>query len=163
MSTARRHWLVRLYPAAWRERYGEELDALLAERRIGPRDMFDIARAAMSEHIFNPSGLGERIMQTYRGSVISMTKHPSAFVPLVLSGAALALLVGYIALYGVQQSEDEGPAARLYQLMIGIQVLVIGWFALRWARQDIKAGATVIALQILAIAASFVPLVLLEM
>jgi len=152
------HWLVRLYPAAWRERYGVELDELLRERRVGARDILDIARSAASERIFNPSGLGGRTMQTYRGSVISMAKHPSGYVPLILSAAALALLLGYLALFGVTRQEDEGTAAHLYQLMIGAQVLIIPYFALRWGIQDLKAGASVIALQVVAILITFAPL-----
>lgn len=39
--------LIRLYPPAWRERYRDELDELLAARRPTIRDRFDIVRGAL--------------------------------------------------------------------------------------------------------------------
>lgn len=163
--SAPRHWLVRLYPPAWRERYGDELGDLLADHRVGPRDVFDVARAALTERIHNPSGLGVPTMQTYRGSTVAMARHPSAFVPLILSGCALALLVGYLSVFGIgsgRTAHDEGATAHLYQLLIGAQLLIIPWFALRWSWREWRAGATLLALQALAITASFAPLWLIE-
>jgi hypothetical protein len=43
--------LLRLYPRSWRERYGDEFDALLADSRGGPRLLLDVARAAFDERI----------------------------------------------------------------------------------------------------------------
>src|ERR1035438_9844257 len=40
-------WAVRLYPAAWRARYGEELDALLEDAGPGGGDLWDIVRGAL--------------------------------------------------------------------------------------------------------------------
>lgn len=107
-------------------------------------------------------------MQTYRASVIAMVKRPSGWVPLALSVFCVLLLIAALGLT-VQvapdapgEVHDEGPLARLYQLIMLVELVLIGWFALRWASRDIKAGATVIALQVLAIAASFVPLLIIE-
>ena len=41
-------WLTRLYPSAWRERYGEEFDALVEDSRPGWRGLADIARGALT-------------------------------------------------------------------------------------------------------------------
>jgi hypothetical protein len=38
-------WL-RLYPGSWRARYGDEMEALLDERRPGPRERLDLVRGA---------------------------------------------------------------------------------------------------------------------
>ncbi len=43
-------WL-RLYPATWRRRYGDELEALLSERRPGPRDALDLLRGALDARL----------------------------------------------------------------------------------------------------------------
>lgn len=43
--------LIRLYPHRWRERYGPEFEALLAERGLGLRDVLDVARAALDAHL----------------------------------------------------------------------------------------------------------------
>lgn len=43
--------LVRLYPAAWRARYGEELAALLEDRPPGPFDVLDLVLGAIDAHL----------------------------------------------------------------------------------------------------------------
>jgi hypothetical protein len=43
--------LVRLYPAAWRERYGDELEVLLEDRSPGPFDVADLLLGAIDAHL----------------------------------------------------------------------------------------------------------------
>lgn len=43
--------LITLYPAAWRERYGDELAALLEEIGIGPRTILDVLSGALDAHV----------------------------------------------------------------------------------------------------------------
>jgi hypothetical protein len=45
-----RHWL-RLYPRDWRERYGEEIGALLGERPVGWPARLDLLRGAFDAHL----------------------------------------------------------------------------------------------------------------
>jgi hypothetical protein len=49
--------IVRLYPAAWRERYGDEMEALLEERPLGPFDLVDLFLGALDAHM-HLRGLG---------------------------------------------------------------------------------------------------------
>jgi hypothetical protein len=42
------YWLARLYPAAWRARYGDEFDALVEDSRPGWHGLADIARGGMA-------------------------------------------------------------------------------------------------------------------
>ena len=49
--------IVRLYPAAWRERYGDEMEALLEERPLGPFDVVDLFLGALDAHL-HLRGLG---------------------------------------------------------------------------------------------------------
>lgn len=49
--------LVRLYPRAWRKRYGEELVELLGDR-VRPRDVVDILRGAANEWTVHMTGNG---------------------------------------------------------------------------------------------------------
>jgi drug/metabolite transporter (DMT)-like permease len=51
--------LVRLYPQPWRERYGDELAALLEDRPPGPFDVADLALGALDAHL-HLRGLGNR-------------------------------------------------------------------------------------------------------
>jgi len=90
-------------------------------------------------------------------------RKPSAYVPLVLSFLSLALIVVFVAVVGVVESEDEGLAAHLFQLMMVAQVPIIAYFAVRWVPRAPRKGLTVLALQLVA---AFIPvalIVLLEM
>ena len=49
--------IVRLYPAAWRERYADEMEALLEERPLGPFDLVDLFLGALDAHL-HLRGLG---------------------------------------------------------------------------------------------------------
>ena len=57
--------LVRLYPAAWRERYEDEFLALLAERPPTFADLLDTVRGAVDAHL-NPQVQGEPSPWTHR-------------------------------------------------------------------------------------------------
>jgi hypothetical protein len=48
-------FLVRLYPAAWRERYRDEFLAVLQERSLSPFDIFDIVLGAFDAHVHSGS------------------------------------------------------------------------------------------------------------
>lgn len=43
--------LARLYPRAWRERYGAEFDALLEDTTLKPHDLFDLTTGALTMQI----------------------------------------------------------------------------------------------------------------
>lgn len=44
-------WLLQLYPARWRERYGEEFRAVLADRRPSLGLFFDVLGGAVDAHL----------------------------------------------------------------------------------------------------------------
>jgi len=46
-----RSLLLRLYPARWRARYGDEFETLLRERPLGPFDVADILLGALDAHL----------------------------------------------------------------------------------------------------------------
>jgi hypothetical protein len=47
--------LARIYPAEWRERYGDELDALLEDKKLRVRDVFDVGWGALKMHVASRS------------------------------------------------------------------------------------------------------------
>jgi hypothetical protein len=49
--------VLRLYPAGWRARYGDEFAAMLAERPLGPFDVADVILGAVDAHL-HLRGLG---------------------------------------------------------------------------------------------------------
>ncbi len=79
-----------------------------------------------------------------------MMKRPSAFLPIAMSAAALALVLGHVAIYGVTHEADEGTPAHLWQLLMAGQVPVVAYFALRWLPQAPGQALRVLALQAVA-------------
>jgi len=49
-------WLLKLYPPAWRERYQDEMAALLDEQKTGKRSVVDLVRGAADAWIIGPRG-----------------------------------------------------------------------------------------------------------
>jgi hypothetical protein len=62
----------------------------------------------------------------------STMKKPSAWLPLAMSLAALGLVVGHAAVYGVVHEVDEGTPAHLFQLLMAGQLPIVAFFALKW-------------------------------
>ena len=88
---------------------------------------------------------------------ITLLKRPSAFLPIAMSAAALALLVGYILMFGTARQEDEGTAAHLWQLLMAGQLPIIGFFVIRWLPAEPRKAFPILALQISAAFAAAFP------
>lgn len=84
----------------------------------------------------------------------SLMRKPSAFLPLICSAAAVGVVVGYLALHGPAQQADEGAAARLFQLLLIVQLPIIGYFAITWLPRAPRQALQVLALQLLAVVAA---------
>src|SRR5436305_1820558 len=69
----------------------------------------------------------------------SLIKYPSAWLPVALSLAVLAAMLGFIALFGAPYRElDEGTAAHLFQLWLLLEVVMITFFASKYLSQKPK-------------------------
>jgi hypothetical protein len=78
-----------------------------------------------------------------------------------MSLAALALVLGHVALYGAAREADEGTAAHLWQLLMAAQLPVIAWFAVAWLPREPRRALGVLALQAAAALAALAPVFLL--
>jgi len=142
------HWarlLVRLYPRRWRERYGEEFEAVLAAGRGDVGTAVNVAVAGIRERILpRYGGAMEQAVTTF-GSV---TRQPTAWVPLSMSLVALSLVLGAVASNGGPIHEaDEGTVAHLWQILMVVQMPVLLWFAVTWLRRAPRVAWKVMALQ----------------
>ena len=63
---------------------------------------------------------------------VGLVKRPSAFLPLAMSLAALAMVLGHAAMYGVTHEADEGTAAHIFQILMAAQVPIVAFFAMKW-------------------------------
>ncbi len=89
-------------------------------------------------------------------------KHPSAFLPLAMSLAALATVLVFLSLHGPAPQPDEGAAAHIWQLLMAGQVPIVLFFAIKWVPHSPRHAAPVLALQIGAALAAMAPVFLLH-
>jgi hypothetical protein len=159
-------WLTRLYPPAWRERYGEEFETLL---ETGPSDLRTLAnsvRSAVHEHIFPTQGGN---MDQSPNSFSAMIKRPSAFLPVAMSLIALTMVlttltIGLAHTGGViVRDPDEGATAHLFQLLMTVQMPIALFFAVKWLRRAPAPSLGVLALQAGAWLAACAPIYFLHL
>ncbi|MDE2138028.1 MAG: hypothetical protein KGJ68_11385 [Gammaproteobacteria bacterium] len=95
---------------------------------------------------------------------LTLLKKPSACLPIAMSVAALALLAGWLALYGMPRAGgDDGAMAHTWQLLMAGQLPFIGYFAWKWLRYAPRQGVLVLALQGAAAVAALAPVYLLHL
>jgi hypothetical protein len=160
MNSALARLLTRLYPRDWRERYGEEFEALLQTGQGGLRTSIDVFFSALREHIVPTRGGN---MDPNPNSFRGILKHPTAFLPLAMSLTALGVLF-CAAIYGILhgahgiiRQPDEGTAAHLWQLLMAGQLPVLLFFAIKWLPRAPRQTLYVLALQAGAALASMAP------
>jgi hypothetical protein len=88
---------------------------------------------------------------------ISLLKRPSALLPIAMSLAALAIVLGYAAVFGVARQSDEGTAAHLWQLLMAGQLPIVAYFAIKWLPAQPRKALRVLGLQMMAAFAAMFP------
>jgi hypothetical protein len=101
----------------------------------------------------------ERVRLDFRGLI----RRPSAFVPPVLSLAAIAMVAGHVARYGAARETDEGAAAHVWQLLMAAQVPIIGFFLVRWLPRAPRPALVILTLQVAAALAALAPVYFLRL
>jgi hypothetical protein len=87
----------------------------------------------------------------------ALLRKPSAFIPLAMSLAALAIVISHIALFGTARQADEGAAAHIFQLLMVVQLPIVLFFAIRWLPRFPRPALQVLALQAAAGLAALAP------
>jgi hypothetical protein len=109
---------------------------------------------------------GGRMMNQSLGN---MVRKPSAFLPLVMSITALALVGGaYIFALatghgGLVRQPDEGAIAHSWQLLMAGQLPVLVFFAIKWLPRAPRQTLYVFALQLGAALAAMAPVYFLHL
>ena len=85
-----------------------------------------------------------------RAGVFDPLKQPAAWLPLLMSLAALAMVLVHWLMYGVVHAQDEGTAAHVFQLLMLAQVPLVGYFAMTWLPRRPGAALSVLSLQAMA-------------
>jgi hypothetical protein len=99
---------------------------------------------------------------TSERSPSTVLKHPSAFLPVAMSVAALATVLMFVALHGTAPQADEGAAAYIWQLLMAAQVPVVLFFAIKWLPRSPRQALPVLGLQVGAALAAMAPVFLLH-
>ena len=106
---------LRLYPARWRTRYGDEFEALLGERPLGPFDVADVLLGALDAHL-HLRGLG------------SSSEHQKGFAMSLRLGGYAAMIGGALWITGLAWSSadpaDRDPGAMVF--LVGVLALLVG-------------------------------------
>ena len=77
---------------------------------------------------------------------IPSMKQPSAFLPLAMSLAALALVLAHAAIFGIVHEADEGTAAHVWQILMAAQLPIVAYFLLKWLSRRPRESLQVLAL-----------------
>jgi hypothetical protein len=80
-------------------------------------------------------------------SIVAVTQ-PSAVIPILMSLAALAVVVGHILIFGTAPQADEGTAAHIWQVLMAGQVPLIVFYSIKWLPRTPRTAVTVLAVQI---------------
>ena len=93
----------------------------------------------------------------------ALKKQPSAWIPLVMSTAALVVVLVHVALSGTAPQADEGAAAHLFQILIAAQMPFLAFFAIKWLHKDAAHGLRVLAMQVAAVLVACAPVYFLHL
>ncbi len=88
----------------------------------------------------------------------TLLRRASAWLPIGMSTAALAIILLHLVRFGAAAQADEGTSAHLFQFLMAAQIPVIAMFALTSLPERPAYALRIVALQF---AAALVPLALL--
>jgi hypothetical protein len=141
-------FLIRCYPARWRARYGDEFEALLDERPLGPYDVVDILLGALDARLrLRGGGAG-----TAEGRGFSMSLRIGGFAA-ILGGAVFAMgIVLGIGIVGNVEPFVPGILFVTGSLALLLAVAGLSAFQARvhpylsWGAVAITAAGTIVAI-----------------
>ena len=138
-------FLIRLYPARWRARYGDEFAAILEERPLGPFDVADILLGAFDAQLRLPR-VGADIAH---GRSFSMSLRIGGFAAII--GAALWAVAAFLGFGLFVDVDGTVPGGLLVSGMLALLLALAGLSAfqarahpvLSWAALAIAAVGTI--------------------
>lgn len=141
-----RHRLVRLYPREWQSRYGDEFEALIEERALGPFDVADIMLSALDAHL-RPRGAAAADDHT-RGALMT------------LRNGGIAAIVGgclwLISLAGASTTQGGQPWVTLFVIALCALVIAILGLSAEQGRRQPSLIWIAVALPVIGAAVSVV-------
>jgi hypothetical protein len=142
-------WLLRVARRILPASQGEWADAMEAEA-AAISDDYEALRWAIG------CVLASEAMQLW-----ALLRRPSAFVPLMMSLAAITMVLVHAALFGIVHEPDEGTPAHVFQLLMMAQLPIIAIFILRRVTSAPRATIEIVGLQIVAAGCAVLSVLLL--
>jgi hypothetical protein len=141
-----RSLLLRLYPVRWRARYGDEFEAILDERALGPFDVADIVLGALDARLWM-RGHGSAVAQ---GRGFSMSLRLGGIAATI--GAPLLAVAGLLS-YDLVPVDDRVQLVLLFTGLTALLVALAGLSAFQarvaprliWGAFAMTAAGTVVA------------------
>jgi len=114
-------WLLRLYPAEWRKRYGEEFAAVLASQRASLGMAFDVFSGAIDAHlhpqIYNSQSkqnegdtMTNEMLQRCTVGGPKPSKRDKDVASMFMIGSALVMTVAYLVLTKIYRTRPAVEA-----------------------------------------------------
>ena len=159
MLTGRR--LLRLYPRAWRERYGDEFLALVGEEQLSLRHTVDIVAGAIDARLSRSASPPDRASASVSGGDAAMsalraricekpfTTRDSLLGAAIVIGVSLAGVVVSNALEG-RGYAAAGEAVALFCTTGGLLISMPFWLT---KKQSARAQAVVVGVPLVLLAA----------
>jgi hypothetical protein len=154
--------LLRLYPGAWRARYGDEMEVLLEERRLNRRDRLDLIRGALDAWLHPPTPSLVPVIAALTGgglwtvvaTAVLMQPMPPDWPGYVVEIIPLATIASASLLVAATACLLRAGEARSRATGLAMTLVVVGhiaWIGMLGATQmGIVGGAAVAAAQSLA-------------
>jgi putative oligomerization/nucleic acid binding protein/FtsH-like protein len=119
----RRRTLLRLYPPRWRQRYEEEVGALLDDEPLSVGLVFDLVAGAFDANLHPELGAPSLVGSTGSGQIPLAPPSPRGKVPIFLRVLLMliALFVVLGLLYAYRSQTPAVPTASLAQVLTEIQ------------------------------------------
>jgi hypothetical protein len=130
-----RDWLTRLYPRAWRERYGEEFEALLTECLHSPLDLLDILLGAVDAHLELTHETNWRKINMNNKLRTAILIVFAAYIMFVVAGMGLFAFADDSPLVPLMQTDGALSAAWIAieaGSVISLVAIVVGGAPLAW-------------------------------
>jgi hypothetical protein len=120
----RRRSLLRLYPLRWRQRYEEEVAALVNDEPLSLGAVFDLLRGAFDAHIHPELGEPSLVGSTGSGQIPlapPSQRSPAAGLVLVLLVLVALFVLGLGLLYAYRSQTPAVPSVSLAKVLSDIQ------------------------------------------
>ena len=95
-------------------------------------------------------------------TTLNLLRHPSGFLPLVMSFCALGTVFSFLIVHGTAPEPDENAAAHLWQLLMAAQLPIVFFFAFKHLPEAPRQARAVLALQFFAALTALAPVYLLH-